>query len=78
MLLARAAFFVTAVVMLIFGVAPLRDSTARHGIIGCVFALLAVAGLNIGLERHYVNSGIAQEIDVARPPLDDVNKDAVR
>jgi hypothetical protein len=74
MLLARASFFVTAVVMLIFGVAPLPDSTARHGIIGCVFALLAVAGLNIGLEQHYVNSSIAQEVDVARPTLDDTNE----
>ena len=65
MLLARLAFFATVAAMMVFGVAPLRDSTARTGIIGCVFTLIGVAALNLVLERHYVNTGVATEIDVS-------------
>lgn len=64
MLFARCAFFVTVAVMLVFGLAPLAESTARGGIVGCVFALIAVAVLNLALERHYVNTGRAVENDV--------------
>ena len=64
MLLARAAFFVTAAIMVGFGIGPLSESTARIGIIACVFALIGVALLNIGLEHHYVSTKRATEIDL--------------
>ena len=54
MLAARLAFFVSIAVMIVFGVAPVGDSTARMGIVVCVFALIGVAVLNLVLERHYV------------------------
>jgi hypothetical protein len=65
MFAARLAFFVTVAIMIAFGVAPVADSTARMGIIGCVFALIGVAVLNLALERHYVNTGHAREVDVS-------------
>jgi hypothetical protein len=65
MLAARLAFFVTVAAMVVFGVAPVADSTARIGIIACVFALIAVAVLNIALERRYVNTSHAKEMDVS-------------
>ena len=65
MLAARSAFFVAVALMILFGVAPFADSTARIGIIVCVFALIGVAALNIALERHYVNTGVAKELDVS-------------
>ena len=40
-------------------------AAARHGIIICVFALIGVAALNIALERHYVHTGVAKELDVS-------------
>jgi hypothetical protein len=43
MLAARLSFFVTVGIMVIFGVAPVADLTARHGIMACVFALIGVA-----------------------------------
>jgi hypothetical protein len=51
--------------MILFGVVPVADSTARIGIIVCVFALIGVAALNIALERYYVHTGVAQELDVS-------------
>jgi hypothetical protein len=65
MLAARLAFFVTVAIMVLFGVAPVADSTARIGIIGCVFALIGVAVLNLALEHHYVNTGHAKAMDVS-------------
>jgi hypothetical protein len=65
MLAARLSFFVTVGIMVIFGVAPVADSTARNGIIACVFMLVAVAVLNLGLEHHYVNTGQAKEMQVS-------------
>ena len=38
MLTARIAFFVTVAIMVVFGVVSMPDSTARVGIIACVFA----------------------------------------
>jgi len=63
MLAARTAFFLTVAIMILFGTAPFRDTTARHGIIGCVFALIAVAVWNLVLEAHYVKTGIATKVD---------------
>ena len=65
MLAARLAFFVTVAIMVVFGVAPVADSTAKIGIIACVFAIIGVAVLNLTLERRYVNTGHAKEIDVS-------------
>ena len=65
MLAARLTFFISVALMVVFGVAPVADSTARIGIIACVFALIGVAVLNLVLERHYVNAGHAKEIDVS-------------
>jgi hypothetical protein len=66
MLAARLAFFATVATMIAFGFAPLRDSTARIGIIGCVFGLIVVAILNLALEHRYVNIGVAREVDVSK------------
>jgi hypothetical protein len=65
MLAARLAFFVTVAIMVLFGVAPVADSTARIGIIGCVFALIGVAVLNLAFVHHYVNTGHTKEMDVS-------------
>ena len=65
MLAARLAFFVTVAIMVVFGVAPVAGLTARIGIIACVFALIGVAVLNLALERRYVNTGHAKEVDVS-------------
>ena len=65
MLAARSAFFVTVALMIMFGIAPFSDSTARLGIIVCVFALIGVAAMNVALERHYVHTGVAKELDVS-------------
>jgi archaellum component FlaF (FlaF/FlaG flagellin family) len=62
---ARLLFFVAVAIMLFFGFGPVADSTARRGIVGCVFGLIAVAALNIALERHYVRIGRANESDVS-------------
>ena len=65
MLAARLAFFVTVAIMVVFGMAPVADSTARIGIIACVFALIGVAVLDLAFERRYVNRGHAKEVDVS-------------
>lgn len=65
MLMARSAFFVTVALMIMFGMAPFSEWTARFGIIVCVFALIGVAVLNVALERHYVHTGVAKELDVS-------------
>lgn len=66
MFAARCAFFVTVAAMLAFGLAPIAESIARRGIVGCVFGLIVVAAVNLALERHYVRSGQAAEVDVRR------------
>jgi hypothetical protein len=63
MLAARLAFFLTVAVMLVLGWAPVGTSTAHHGIIACVFALIIVAVLNLSIEHHYVKAGKATEVD---------------
>ena len=65
MLTARIAFFVTVGVMIGFGAAPMATSTARKGVIACVFALIGVAVLDLGLERHFVKIGRATEVDLS-------------
>lgn len=65
---ARLAFFVAVAVMLVFGFAPMPELTARHGIIGCIFALIAVAIVNISLEQHCVKVRRAIEVETSRKP----------
>jgi hypothetical protein len=60
----RNAFFVIAAMMIVFGVAPFVDRTARIGIIGCVLSLFMVGLLHVALELHYVNTGRAKEIPI--------------
>lgn len=64
-LIARIAFFATVAIMLGLGLAPVPVSTARVGIVACVLALFGVAILNLALERHYVTTGRATEIDAS-------------
>ena len=66
MLATRLVFLITVAVMVVFGFAPMADSTAQTGIISCVFALIAAGVLNVAIERHYVGTGRALEIDVSR------------
>ena len=66
MLAARIAFFVTVATMIVFGLAPFGDSTARIGVIGCVFGLIGVAVLNLALEHNYVNTGLAKHVDASK------------
>ena len=58
----RYGYFVLAGLMILFGVAPFADRTARMGIIACVLGLFILAGVYIALEWRYVNAGRAKEI----------------
>ena len=64
MLAVRFSFFAAIAIMLFMGLGSVPESTAKIGIIVCVFALVAVAGLSIALERYYVSRGRAIEVDV--------------
>src|SRR5712692_3469666 len=68
LLAARAAFFVVVGLMLVFGIGPFRFEVAKNGIIGCVFALVAVAVANVLLERHYMKIGRATEVEFSTKP----------
>jgi len=65
MLAVRLSFFAAVAIMLFMGLGPVPESIAKIGIIGCVFGLVAVAGLSIALERYYVSRGRAIEVDVS-------------
>jgi hypothetical protein len=60
----RISFLVVVAVMLVFGLAPIREATARAGIIATVVALLVLGLLSVLLEGHYVNTGRAKQIGV--------------
>lgn len=66
MIVVRIAFLLAVAAMLVFGVAPVSDATARVGIIACVLALFVIFIVDAALESHYVNSGRATQISV--PP----------
>jgi len=57
MLAARLTFFITVAIMIVFGVAPVADSTARIGIIACVFALVDYAPRN----ENFVLVGLVKQ-----------------
>jgi hypothetical protein len=63
LLAARCAFFVVVGLMLVFGVGPFGFDVATKGIVGCVFALIGVALANVLLERNYVKTGRATEVE---------------
>ncbi len=67
---ARIAFFVIVAAMLVFGLAPMPDSAAWRGVIGCVLALFALAFVYAALEQHYLNTGCAREVNLPLPPSD--------
>jgi len=64
MVAVRIAFFVIVAVMVVFGVGPVANSTAKAGIITCVLALFVVAFANGALEQHYVKTGRANKVAV--------------
>ncbi len=65
--LLRCAFFVGAALMLVFEFAPLSQTVARPGIIGCVLSLVLIAIAYIATESYYVKIGRGVEVDV-KPP----------
>jgi hypothetical protein len=59
---ARNAFFLTVAITVVLGVAPVAASTARIGIVVCLFALIGVAVLNLAIERQ-INAGHSTVVD---------------
>jgi hypothetical protein len=68
LLVVGIAFFVVVGLMLMFGIGPFRFEVSKNGIIGCVFALVAVAVANALLERHYMKIGRATEVEFSTKP----------
>jgi hypothetical protein len=52
----------------------MATSTARTGIIACVFALIGVAVLNLGLEHYYLKTGRATEVDLSVSPKETLRR----
>jgi hypothetical protein len=66
----RYAFFVFVAVLIVFGVAPLRDATAKTGMIGSVIGLVVIGILHFALEHYYVHTGRGKEVprvDLSHP-----------
>jgi hypothetical protein len=57
----RAGFFVFAVALLFFGLAPFPLTVAKGWMIGSIVGLFAVGGMHSFLERHSVNTRRAEE-----------------
>jgi hypothetical protein len=55
----RYGFFVVVGIMIVFGLAPLAERTAKLGIIGCVISIMAIGFLHVVLAHHYVRTGRA-------------------
>lgn len=70
MVVVPVAFFVIVGVMLVLGIGPVADSTARVGIIMCVLALFAVGLLYGALESHYIKTGRATMTELPRQSKD--------
>jgi hypothetical protein len=66
----RVAFFGTVAIMGWFGVGAATDAIARVGIVMCVFLLIGVVVMNNVLERHYVSTGRAAEVDLSMRSAD--------
>ena len=56
-----APFSLWWTVLLFFGLAPLPNPIAKTGMIVSVVGMFAVGGFHFFLERHYVNTGRAEE-----------------
>lgn len=59
MVVVRVAFFVIVGAMLVLGVGPVADATARIGIIACVLMLFVAGLLYDVLESYYIKIGRA-------------------
>jgi len=57
----RVAFFVFVAALLFFGLAPFPLTVAKGWMIGSIVGLFAIGGMHLFLERHYVNTGRAEE-----------------
>jgi hypothetical protein len=57
-------FVVVVAVMLVLGLVPMQEATARAGIIATVAVLFVLGLLSVLLEGHYVNTGKAKRISV--------------
>jgi hypothetical protein len=68
LLVVRISFFAVLGLMLIFGMGPFRFEVAKNSIIGCVFALIAVAVANALLERYYMKIGKETDVEVFTKP----------
>ena len=63
----RAAFFLQAAAMVLFGISPLTERTAKTGMIVSVLGLVAIGFFNAALERHYLRTGRGQEMSFSSP-----------
>jgi hypothetical protein len=66
----RAAFFLLAAAMVLFGISPLTERTAKTGMIVSVLGLVTIGFLNAVLERHYVHTGRGQDVAIGSLPLE--------
>jgi hypothetical protein len=57
----RSTFFVVVAALLLFGLAPVSMPVAKAGMISSIVSLFVVGILHFLLERHYVNTGRADE-----------------
>jgi len=57
-------FVVIVAVMLVFGLVPMQEATARAGIVATVATLFVLGLLSVVLEGHYVNTGRAKKTTV--------------
>jgi len=60
----RILFVVIVAVMLVFGLVPMQEATARAGIVATVATLFVLGLLSVVLEGHYVNTGRAKKTTV--------------
>jgi hypothetical protein len=70
----RWAFLVFVAVLVVSGVAPLRDATAKMGMIGSVIGLVFVGILHFGIERYYVHTGRGNEVPRANTAPESPNR----
>ena len=57
----RVAFFIFVAALLLFGLAPFPWTITKRWMIGSIIGLFIVGGMHFFLERHYVNTGRAEE-----------------
>ena len=57
----RVAFFIFVAALLFLGLAPFPLTVTKRWMIGSIVGLFSVGGMHFFLERHYVNTGRAEE-----------------